>query len=216
MTRITLTLFSLLYAASLFAQTADAVKGCAPMAVKFAAPAGASAFFWDFKDGATSSLQNPSNTFTTPGTYDVEFRNTQTGPVVGTLRITVFPKPDLDITATPAGGCVPSAVTFSDVSKADTAIKVLNRLWVYGDGGGGTGSANPTYLYNTAGTFSVSLEWTTNFATCNVTEVFPDKIRASNRPAVNFATTPAVPRACVTPFFDSFNNTTPGSGLPFR
>lgn len=216
MTRITLTLFSLLFAASLFAQTADATKGCAPMSVKFTAPAGATAFFWDFKDGATSSLSNPSNTFTTPGTYDVEFRNSQSGPVVGTLRITVFPKPDLDITATPMGGCVPLSVAFSDVSKADTAIKVLNRLWVYGDGGGAAAGANPNYLYNTVGTFSVSLEWSTNFATCNVTEIFADKIRVSNKPAVNFATTPAAPSACVPPLLVSFSNTTPGSGLSFQ
>lgn len=186
------------------------------MAVKFTAPTGAATFFWDFKDGATSFLQNPTNTFTTPGTYDVDFRNTQGGAVVGTVRITVFPKPDLDITVSPASGCVPLQSTFTDVSKADTAIKVLNRLWVFGDGSGSAGPATTGHIYNTTGSFNVSLEWTTNYATCNVTEVFPDKVRTANKPAVNFATTPAVPTACAPPLVVGFTNTTPGSNLSFR
>ena len=34
------------------------------------------AYFWDFKDGTTSTSQNPQHTYTTPGTYSVLFRVT--------------------------------------------------------------------------------------------------------------------------------------------
>jgi PKD repeat protein len=61
------------------AQTADVNSGCVPLKVNFTAPVGASTFYWDFKDGASSVLQNPSNVFINPGTYNVEFRATATG-----------------------------------------------------------------------------------------------------------------------------------------
>jgi PKD repeat protein len=38
------------------AQTADVNSGCVPLKVNFTAPAGASTFYWDFKDGASSVL----------------------------------------------------------------------------------------------------------------------------------------------------------------
>lgn len=216
MSRITLTLFALFVAACSFAQTADNLRGCAPLTVQFTAPATATTFFWDFKDGVSSLLRDPVNTFTAPGDYDVEFRATQGGPVVGTLRIKVYPKPDLAIKATPTGGCAPLTVFFTDESKMDTAIKVLQRQWTYGDGGGATGSPNPNYVYTQTGSFDVALRIQTNLPGCDVAEANLQNIRVSSKPAVNFTTNPPIPTACQAPLTVAFTNTTQGGGLTFN
>ena len=154
--RITITLLTLLQSILLFSQTADVTTGCAPLPVTFTAPAGSTTFFWDFKDGGTSNLANPSNIFTTPGAYAVEFRNTPGGPLVGTINVTVFPKPVVGITAVPESGCVPLPVKFTDTTDLAGNIQIISYSWVFGDG---TNSAlpSPSHTYNTVGMFTVSL-----------------------------------------------------------
>ncbi|MEZ4940251.1 MAG: PKD domain-containing protein [Saprospiraceae bacterium] len=207
--RITITLLTLLQTAFLFAQTADVTTGCAPLEVKFTPPAGATSFFWDFKDGGSSFLASPSNIFTTPGTYEVEFRATPADPILGTVTVTVYPKPEIGITAVPESGCVPLNVQFNDTTNLAGDIQVTARSWVFGDGANGTG-ISPSHLYNTVGNFTVSLELTTNYSTCNVTQVFTDIIRTGIKPTVNFTTVPTPPVACTPPLNVSFTNTTTG------
>ena len=60
--------------------SADPTSGTAPLDVDFtdlSSVPGASAWFWEFGDGATSTAQNPSHTFAFDGIYDV--RLTVTG-----------------------------------------------------------------------------------------------------------------------------------------
>ncbi|MBU0672869.1 MAG: right-handed parallel beta-helix repeat-containing protein [Candidatus Margulisbacteria bacterium] len=70
--------------------TADIIYGQAPLTVNFSGYAfeyqnfqqqaiGADAYAWDFKDGGTSSGQNPAHTFTSAGTYLVELTVTVDG-----------------------------------------------------------------------------------------------------------------------------------------
>jgi PKD repeat protein len=207
--RLLITLLTLLQSALLFAQTADVSTGCAPLPVKFTPPAGATAFFWTFQDGGSSNLASPTNIFTTAGTYDVEFRETPAGPVVGTVSITVYPKPEIGFTATPESGCIPLNVQFNDTTQLAGDIQVTAFSWVFGDGGNGTGTS-PTHLYNTVGSFTVSLELTTNYSTCNVTQVFLNRIRTGIKPVVGFSTVPSPAIACVPPLNVSFDNTTTG------
>ncbi|MBL7796428.1 MAG: PKD domain-containing protein [Saprospiraceae bacterium] len=211
--RILVTLLTLFQSVLLFSQTADVATGCAPLQVKFTPPSGVASFFWDFKDGATSVLASPVNTFSTPGTYNVEFRETPGGPVVGTVTITVYPKPVVGITAVPESGCVPLNVQFADTTQLAGDIQVLTRSWVFGDGFNGTG-LNPTHTYGAVGAFTVSLELTTNYSTCNVTQAFPARIRTGIQPVVNFSTVPTPAVACTPPLNVTFTNTTTGgSGI---
>ena len=208
--RILVTLLTLLlHSAFLFSQTASDSTGCAPLQVKFTPPGGVASFFWDFKDGATSVLASPTNTFSTPGTYAVEFRETPAGPVVGTVTITVYPKPVVGITAVPESGCVPLLVQFTDTTKLAGDIQVLTRSWVFGDGFNGLG-LNPTHTYGAVGAFTVSLELTTNYSTCNVTQAFPARIRTGIQPVPNFTTVPTPAVACAPPLNVTFTNTTTG------
>ena len=130
--RTTITLFLLLPALAFFAQTANMTTGCAPLAVAFSPPAGAVTSFWTFGDGGTSTLNSPSNIFTTPGTYTVEYRSVAGGPLLGSITITVYPKPVPDILATPASGCVPLDVQFKDTTFTAGDIQILGyRLGIW-------------------------------------------------------------------------------------
>ncbi len=211
--RTHLTLLALSLSAAAFAQTADVTKGCAPLTVRFTPPAGATSFFWDFKDGGSANIASPINIFTAPGTYNVEFRQGPGGPVIGTVPITVYPRPEVFATAQPASGCAPLLVQFRDSVVLSGDIQVLGQSWVFGDGTGGSG-ASPSHVYTTPGGFTVSVALTTNYPTCNLTQVFTDLVRVGIKPNVNFNTAPSPPVACQPPLTVSFSNTTSGgSGL---
>ena len=179
------------------------------MEVNFTPPAGSTSFFWNFQDGGTSNLSNPANIFTTPGTYDVEFRESPSSPIIGTVTVTVYPKPDVGFTSVPESGCIPLSVQFTDTTQLAGDIQIQQYSWVFGDGGNGTGS-NPGYVYNTVGAFTVSLELTTNYLTCNVTQVFTERIKTGIQPNVAFTTQPDPPVACDPPLEVTFTNATSG------
>lgn len=208
--RIVLTLIALLLPVIIFSQSADVNKGCAPLTVAFTPPTGAQTYFWDFKDGGSSNLANPNNIFTTPGIYNVEFRKTPTGPVEATIVITVWPKPDIKISAVSESGCRPLQVQFTDTTKLSGNVQVLNRLWVFGDGGSAANLLNPQHTYSSAGIFTVSVEYSTNYPSCNVTAVFSDKIKVGSKPQTNFVSSPNPPAACNPPLNVTFTNTTFG------
>ncbi|MNK18867.1 PKD domain protein [compost metagenome] len=196
----------LLSASYVSAQTANIVAGCAPMTVNFTAPASASTWYWDFLDGASSNLQNPSNTFTTPGTYVVEFRQTTTGPLVGTVTITVFPKPDPQIIpGSPLKGCSPLTVTLQGSATTPPGVNVTAYQWAFGQGSGAFGQ-NTTFTYTNPGVYDVTLGLVTNFPSCNVTRIFDDYISVSN-PTANFNTNPNPAFSCTSPLTVVFTNT---------
>lgn len=95
------------------AASAAPTSGSAPLSVNFASTAtptnciGAPSFLWDFGDGATSTEQNPTHLFSTPGTYNwslnvsVDDRqcsqsdsisvSSQSGPVVISVKKATLP-----------------------------------------------------------------------------------------------------------------------------
>lgn len=206
-----LPLMALLSITNLFAQTANPTEGCEDLTVNFTAPGGASAFFWDFKNGVTSTQPNPTNIFTDPGTYEVEFREGAGGPILGTVTVTVYAKPVLSLVADTTVGCTPFEVIFTDNSTIDPAITINSLTWTFGDGG--TGMGNPiAHIYNDNGVFDVGLQLEASQANCDVTINVSDLIDVSSVPNVAFSTTPNPASACEPPLLVSFTNQTTGDG----
>ncbi len=201
---------------SLSAQTADQTEGCAPLTVQFAAPGSSSTFYWDFDDGGTSVIKNPSHTFTQVKTYVVKFKESQNGSVVGTISIQIYPKPIPFFTADPQSGCQPLDVAFKDSSNVASQITVTNYSWVFGDGGGDSGTPNPTHTYITSGSFTAGLQLVTDKPGCDTTIAVADFIKVSNPPSPTFITTPNPPVACNPPLNVSFTNTTPPGAYVFH
>jgi gliding motility-associated-like protein len=209
--KICLVIMAAFSAVIINAQTSDIAQGCAPLVVQFTAPAGPSTWFWDFKDGATSNLQNPSNTFTTPGTYVVEFHQTSTGPVVGTVTITVYPKPTPVLSSTtPVQGCAPLNVALAFNTALTAGITLSNYNWTFGDVGGGDNTPI-SHTYNLPGIYSVSVELLTSSPSCNVTTIFPNYVSVSAPPLTSFSTSPNPPSSCTAPLTVNFTNNTTSS-----
>jgi PKD repeat protein len=142
------------YAASL---TASVTSGKAPLAVHFiySSTGSVTKCLWNFGDGTTSKVRNPSHTYSKAGAYTVTL--TVTGPW-GTCTctqpdyITVYAAPKANFSAAPASGKAPLQVNFTDES---TGL-ITSWLWHFGDG---TTSADesPDHTYNKAGTYTAKL-----------------------------------------------------------
>ncbi|MFA5212285.1 MAG: PKD domain-containing protein, partial [Methanoregula sp.] len=114
------------------------------------------AWYWDFGDGNTSTEQNPTHTYSTPGTYTVNltvtnYRGTDTVTKTGYITKIISPAPVADFTANVISGVSPLLVQFTDQSTGT----VINWFWDFGDGTNST-SQNPTHWY-APGMYSVNL-----------------------------------------------------------
>lgn len=135
------------------------VTGCAPFTVNFADSSGAVSWLWNFGDGATSNLSNPSHTYTEPGTYTVSL-STQSNGVGCSQNISNFSTYHI------GGGhsvfshtqtiCPPYIGTFTD-----STVGAVAWLWNFGDGATST-QQHPVHVYNNSGHYNVTL--TTTFA----------------------------------------------------
>lgn len=136
-------------------------SGCAALLVNFtdaSTGTGIDGWDWDFGDGAgTSTLQNPSYSYPNPGTYTVSLtvysssqgcNDTETK----TAYINVSGGPTADFSGSPTTGTEPLTVDFTDASTDATSWD-----WDFGDGIGTSALQNPSYTYNNAGTYTVTL-----------------------------------------------------------
>ncbi|MCK9580325.1 MAG: PKD domain-containing protein [Methanoregula sp.] len=139
--------------------TADITEGVVPLAVRFNdttdyAPI---AWSWDFGDGGTSALQNPSHTYSTNGTYTVNMTVTNAAgsdTISRTAYISAISAaaPVAGLLATPVNGVSPLTVAFTDASSNYPA----SWSWDFGDGGTSAGQ-NPSHTYTAPGTYTVRL-----------------------------------------------------------
>jgi PKD repeat protein len=122
---------------------------------------------WSFGDGNTSTLENPSHTYTIPGTYTVTLTATNTAgsnTVTKSGYITVtYVVPVTGFTSNVTTGTTPLYVQFTDISTSTPT----SWSWTFGDGGTST-LQNPVYEYTDEGTYTVSLT-ATNSAGSNTT-----------------------------------------------
>jgi gliding motility-associated-like protein len=117
---------------------ADVMEGCSPLKVKFTdMSVGISAstvYEWDFGNGNKSSLQHPSSIFYGVKSYEVSLTiKDGTKTARKTLKINVFPKPDVDFKAVYQKGCTPLPVEFSSIAQTG-AGNVTSYTWDFGDG----------------------------------------------------------------------------------
>jgi len=141
--------------------TANPTEGVGPLAVTFTnqSTGDYTAQTWNFGDGGTSVAQHPVYTYTTAGVFTVTLAVSGPGgsdTFTRTSYIAVtepsIPAPEVDFVGAPRSGDAPLAVQFtSTVTNA-----VTSYAWTFGDGGIAT-TANPTYTYQNAGSYGVSL-----------------------------------------------------------
>lgn len=143
--------------------TADNFDGCSPVAVNFAnnstIPSGTiSSYNWFFEGHGSSSLTNPSQTFVTPGAFDVLLIATSDNGCIDSLRmsnmINVYGYPTAAFTADPLVTNIGDPlITFLNSSSLDA----VNCYWTFGDSVGTSTNCNPFYEYNAPGFYTVTL-----------------------------------------------------------
>ncbi|PKG32387.1 PKD domain-containing protein, partial [Methanoregula sp.] len=144
---------------------ADRTKGGAPMAVAFTdkstnAPTG---WKWDFGDGASSTEQNPTHTYTTLGIYSVTLTasnkdGSDTTTKVNYISTTLAPVAEFK--ANRQVGKAPFIVEFTDLS----SNKPTSWSWDFGDGTSST-EQNPRHIYLREGSYDVSLTVANQYGT---------------------------------------------------
>jgi gliding motility-associated-like protein len=149
--------------------TADITTACMPATIHFTdqttVPSGGgtiTSWEWNFGDvgpGSTSSLQNPSHTYTAPGFYTVSLRVTsstgcQSFTSIGRY-IRIISGIDADFIASQPNTCQgPFTINFQDQSSGPGT---LSYLWNFGNGSPTSTLPNPSTVYSTPGTYPVQL-----------------------------------------------------------
>ncbi|HEV9037547.1 MAG TPA: PKD domain-containing protein [Puia sp.] len=128
--------------------SANPTAGCGPLTVQFKdiSTNGPLYWSWDFGNGITSSIQNPTATYSTPGTYTVTLiaRNKNgSNAMRKTDYITVYPFPIPKFTSNLTLACAPAGVQFLDQSTPGQG-GITNWAWDFGDGTT-SNSQNPSH-----------------------------------------------------------------------
>lgn len=113
-------------------------------------------YSWNFGNGATSTLQNPTYTYTTSGTYNVCLTITVPSSVGGPPCVSTYCQ---TITITAGGPCqayFTYTVNGGTVTFTNQSVGGSNNNWNFGNGQTST-LANPTQTYTQTGWYNVCL-----------------------------------------------------------
>jgi len=170
---------------------ADKTISCsAPFTVHFTNKTpGAAGYQWLFGDSTGSALPNPTHTYLQQGTYDVTLITTNTNGCTDTLKQKAFinlTPPDVKIAGLPLTGCAP--VVFTPVYTVNSLLPITAYSWDFGDGTTSS-SASPTHTYNTPGSYTVSLTYTTSDGCTGIIR-YPDAVKAGQKPLASFSANP--------------------------
>lgn len=192
--------------------TSDVTSGCAPVIVNFTDQStnGPTSWNWDFGNGVTSTLQNPTATYFTPGVYTVILtasNGSGSNTITKTNYIVISDKPVVDFSASDTSGCTDFTVQFTDLSNPVTGT-ITGWLWDFGDGNTST-QQNPVHTYTNIGNYTVTLRIANSAGCFNVASKsqYIDIIDGVHADFANSTSTDCKPPATI-----NFTNTTVGPG----
>lgn len=158
---------------------------------------------WDFNnDGVVdNTTQNPTNTYTAPGTYTVELKATTNNGCrdSSTINVTVNAQPTASFT--PANACVNFNIGLTNNSSVTAPASLVSYAWSFGAGANPASSSNqnpPSLIYNTPGIKTITLTVGAS-STCSATTTQTVEVYA--QPVANFSTT-SVCQSTATVFTD--------------
>lgn len=139
---------------------ADTLSGCLPLEVQFSDSSVSGqnivSWFWELGDGTTSTLQNPTHTYTTPDVFDVKLIIVNdegcTDTLVRNSYVKAGNKPVADFSVSTRDLCLYGSVSFFDLSSTNSN----QWLWQFGDGNSSM-DQEPVYAYSDTGLFTISL-----------------------------------------------------------
>lgn len=137
---------------------------------------------WNFGDGTNASVQNPSHTYSTPGSYSVMLSVESQGGckenITKVVKVRNLPYANFSTT----NFCENDTIYFTDnTSQGDTTL--LEWAWDFGQPSQPNNTSalpNPAHLYNEFGAFNVKLEIRDNHGCVNDTTIVLDVKEAPN------------------------------------
>lgn len=141
---------------------------------------------WNFGDGGTANTQNPTHTYTTFGTYDVQLTATSAFGCVDSITqsITLHDNPIAGFEVPPV--CQEEPVQLQDTSTIGEG-SIVAWSWTFAGGGTST-DQNPIHAFLTSGNVNVTLTVTSDFGCTGTTfqpvAVFPKPLAAFSAPGV--------------------------------
>lgn len=140
---------------------------------------------WDFGDGNSSNLQNPSHTYASGSSHTVTLTVTTAAGCTNTITqtVTLNVVPTADFTA--QAGCANNPVSFTDQSTVSSGT-ITGWSWNFGDGNS-SNIQNPTHQYAAASSYTVTLTVTSDMGCTNS---FSQQV-ATTAPNASFTATTA-------------------------
>ncbi|MES1159417.1 MAG: PKD domain-containing protein, partial [Bacteroidota bacterium] len=145
---------------------------------------------WDFGDGTTAAVANPSKSYATAGTYTVTLTNIYSScTTTATKSIQVVNNPAGSFTVDPTSACkAPASFNFTDHTPNATSWQ-----WDFGDGQSST-QQNPSHTYSALSNYTVTLS--TNTTTNGCVAVTSQVVRVD---PPNVALTGGLIQGCIAP-----------------
>lgn len=143
-------------------------------------------FFWDFGNGATSSLQNPQNiSYDITGHFPVTLTITENGCIREFAdMVWVAVEPWFEPSITPVQGCAPLLIGFTTQEIADSP---MYYQWDFGDGNT-RNIRSGSHVYEHSGQFDITVRgYTTQGCIDEIVYTLPDLITVHPKPVASFA-----------------------------
>lgn len=141
-------------------------------------------WFWDFGDGNTSGVQNPSHQYAQSGLYNVCLTIQTSDSCISTVC--------QQVQASGGGGGCQAYFTYNQTGANTFAFTNAsqplgtNTSWSFGDGNG-SGQANPTHTYSQGGLYVVCLTIYDSLTNCQ--DTYCDSVFVQGAPTCNAAFT---------------------------
>ncbi len=136
---------------------ATPTQGTFPLTVKFTDTSGSgiTSWHWNFGDGGTSSVQNPTHTYIKTGLFTVSLDTTNRygeghSSIANLINSGTIPSTEFFVDT--RAGDPPLTVKFHDVTSGNPSA----WLWQFGDGGTST-EKDPVHTYSTVGYYNTTL-----------------------------------------------------------
>ena len=171
-------LFSILFISKSYSQaptadfSANTTTVCANNPILFSNQSSSSttisSFSWDFGDGNSSNIENPSHSYSLPGTYTVTLVvvdvNGSADAEVKANYITVIPSPLAGFSISGLGCTVPLSVIFNNTTPTSPNY---DYNWDFGNGQTSNIESPPSVTYNNSGSYDVILTVSDNNNGCS-------------------------------------------------
>jgi PKD repeat protein len=114
-------------------------------------------YSWNFGDNTTSTLQDPTHTYTTAGSYKVSLTVSDQEGASTTVTATATVTTDPPIASAGPNQTVNEGTAVTFAGTASGGVGSLTYQWTFGDGASTAGTLTPTHTYTSDGTYTATL-----------------------------------------------------------